>query len=334
MKDLILITTYCPDDYRENILRNLVNSLYISDFDVMIVSHTPIPLDIQKKVNLVLYDEKNEILTDWDLLNQPWFNPGNDRRIQSSYLSKKNTHLAIWRMLILANSVAKNLGYQKIHNIEYDCVISNFNEFTENSKLLNSHSCITYNKSENTVDNILFGSFISYNVKDLHSDFLILDEESIKNKIRNSLTKSPEKMAYKMYHHKGDGLVKPKSVLDQSGNKFGIVDGQIENNFIPWAVPFYDRLTNELGFVVWNTQNENGVKHQIIINGNQMYDIPFTSHNHWRMEFLCNFDSVENLLIIENNKIRENIDLKTQEEKDIFKRMSFRHKTSGEGDND
>ena len=27
MKDLILITAYCPDEHRENILRNLVNSL-------------------------------------------------------------------------------------------------------------------------------------------------------------------------------------------------------------------------------------------------------------------------------------------------------------------
>jgi hypothetical protein len=37
----------------------------------MVVSHTPIPLDIQKKVDLVIYDKKNEILTDWDMLNQP-----------------------------------------------------------------------------------------------------------------------------------------------------------------------------------------------------------------------------------------------------------------------
>ena len=92
MKDLILITAYCPDDYRENLLRNLVNSLNSYDlFDVMVISHTPIPLDIQKKVDLVIYDKKNEILTNWDMLNQPWFNPGNQRRIQSSFLSKKHT---------------------------------------------------------------------------------------------------------------------------------------------------------------------------------------------------------------------------------------------------
>jgi thiamine pyrophosphokinase len=48
-----------------------------------------------------------------------------------------------------------------------------------------------------------------------------------------------------------------------------------------------------------------------------MHDIPFTEFGHWRMEFVGDFDSIESLLIIENNKIRDNISLKTQEEKDI-----------------
>ena len=334
MKDLILITTYCPDDYRENILRNLVNSLSNSSFDIMIVSHTPIPLDIQKKVNFVWYDEKNELLTDWDLLNQPWFNPGNNRRIQSSLLSKINTHLAIWRMLILGNSIAKNLGYKKIHKIEYDCVIKDYNEFIENSKLLDTHSCVTYNKSEGTVDDILSGNYVSYTIKDLHLDFLTLDEEAIKEKIRKSSSKSPELMAKELYHHKGDGVIKPKSLLDQKGNQFGIVDvvDKIAHNFIPWAVPFYDRLTNEIGFVVWNTKNKDGVKHQIIINNEKMVNVPFTEFDCWRIELLGNLDTIENLLILENNMVRDIISLKTQEEKEIFKKMSFRHKNGGTGD--
>ena len=52
------------------------------------------------------------------------------------------------------------------------------------------------------------------------------------------------------------------------------------------------------------------------------------------MEFLGNFDLIENLLIIEDNKIRDNISLKTIEEKEIFKKMSFRHKNKGIGDYD
>ena len=112
-------------------------------FRSMIVSHTVIPTDIQKKVNYCFYDSKNEILTDWDLLNQPWFNPNNDRRIQSSFLSKKNTHLAIWRMMILGFSLSKNMGYNKVHHIEYDCEIKNDSEFDENSKFNGKHTNVT-----------------------------------------------------------------------------------------------------------------------------------------------------------------------------------------------
>ena len=334
MKDIILITAYCPDDYRENILRNLVNSLTNTSFDLMIVSHTPIPLDIQKKVDLVIYDKKNEILTDWDMLNQPWFNPGDQRRIQSSFLSKKNTHLAIWRMMILGFSTAKNLGYKKLHHIEYDCEINNIEEFTHNSNILESSDSVIYVDKRPTVDHILFGSFQSYNLSSLYHKLVSLDEEWIKKLIKQSSSKSPELMLQNILEEHGKVFYKDRNDLEKNGNKFGLIDGQVGNQFIPWGVPFYDRLTNELGFVVWNTKNEDGVKHQIIINSNKMHDVPFTPYNHWRMEFLGDFDSVESLLIIENDKIRDNISLKTQEEKDIFKNMSFRHKNEGTGDYD
>ena len=162
MKDLILITAYCPDDYREGLLRNLVTSLKSHDlFDLMIVSHTPIPLDIQKKVDFVLYDKKNEILTDWDMLNQPWFNPMNDRRIQSSFLSKKNTHLAIWRMVILGFSNAKNLGYTKVHLMEYDCEINDPSELLDNSDQLSNYNSVVYVEDKPPIQSILFGGFQS-----------------------------------------------------------------------------------------------------------------------------------------------------------------------------
>lgn len=334
MKDLILITAYCPDDYRENLLRNLITSLENKPFDVMVVSHIPIPLDIQTKVELAIYDKKNEILTNWDLLNQPWFNPMNERRIQSSFLSKKNTHLAIWRMMILGFSTAKNLGYTKLHHIEYDCEINNINELLDNSHQLNNYDSIIYVDKKPTVDSILFGSFQSYSIPTLPEKLINLDEEWIKQLIRDASSKSPELMLQKILEDSGNVLYKDRSILENNNTKFGLVDGQMDNNFIPWAVPFYDKLTNELGFVVWNTSNKNGVKHQIIINDNKMVDIPFTNFDSWRMEFLGNFDLIENLLIIEDNKIRDNISLKTIEEKEIFKKMSFRHKNKGIGDYD
>ena len=136
MKDLVMITAYCPDSKKIDKLRKLINQLYefSDEIDIMVISHSPIPIDIQDKVNLYLFDEKNELLTEWDLINQPWFNPGNDRRIQSGLLTGRNTHLTIYRMLILGLSLAKNVGYKKAHIVEYDSEISNIDELKDNGK--------------------------------------------------------------------------------------------------------------------------------------------------------------------------------------------------------
>ncbi len=137
-EDIILITAYCPDKQKIDKLRKLVNQLqkFKNKYDIMVVSHTTIPLDIQENLDLCLYDKKNELLTDWDLINQPWFSPGNGRKIQSGLLTGRNTHLAIWRMFILSFSMCKNIGYKKIHQIEYDCEIKNDLNFNDNSNLL------------------------------------------------------------------------------------------------------------------------------------------------------------------------------------------------------
>lgn len=330
MKDLILITAYCPDEYREGILRDLVNSLYDykEKYDLLIVSHTPIPLDIQKKVNYCLYDSKNEILTDWDLLNQPWFNPNDDRRIQSSFLSGKNTHLAIWRLMILGFSLSKNMGYYKLHHIEYDCQIKNIDEFDDNSKLLNDFDSVIYIDSKESVDDILFGSFQSYLLPTLDKFLINLDETKIIEMIRHSPTKSPELMLQNILESGGKVYKKNRADLELNGNKFGVIDGQVGFKFIPWAVPYYDQSDETIGFVVWNTKNENGVEHIIIINNEKIVTVPKTLMNHWRMVSLGKLNEIQTLLIIENGNIRNKFKLTTEEEIEIFKKSSFRHKES------
>ena len=319
MKDLILITAYCPDEYRENILRNLVNSFlkFKDTFDTLIVSHTPIPLDIQKKVNYCFYDSKNEILTDWDLLNQPWFNPNHERRIQSSFLSRKNTHLAIWRMMILGFSLAKNMGYNKVHHIEYDCNIENIEEFKNNSILLGEFDSVIYIDNKETVDDILFGSFQSYFLPTLDKFLINLDEVKIIEMIRQSETKSPELMLQKILEDGGKVFKKDRHSLEVNGNKFGIIDGQVGVKFIPWAVPFYDKLDDTIGFVVWNTKNQNGVEFIIILNNEKIVNVPKTLFNHWR---LVNLGKI--------GEIRTKFELTTDYEIEIFKKSSFRHKES------
>lgn len=325
MKDLILITAYCPDDNRENILRNLVTSFekYKNVFDVMIVSHTTIPVDIQKKVEYSFYDKKNEILTDWDLLNKPWFMPNGDRRIQSAFLSKKNTHLAIWRLMILGFSNAKNLGYSKVHHIEYDCEINEISEFVENSALLNENNTVIYMDIKERTSPVMFGSFQSYFIPKIHNTLIKLDEEKIKDLIRNADSKSPEGLLLSLIENSGKVIVKNRDILEEKGNKFGVVNSQAINKN-PWSLPYYDFLSEKVDFIVWNTTNENGLDYKIIVNNNRIVHIPNICYNCWHIRHLGQIEEINSIIVLENDNIRDIFYLNSDEERELFKKMSYR----------
>jgi hypothetical protein len=327
MKDLILITAYCPDDNRENILRNLVSSLdkHKDLFEVMIVSHTPVPTDIQKKVEFSFYDKKNEILTDWDLINKPWFAPGGDRIIQSAFLSKKNTHLAIWRMMILGFSNAKNLGFNKVHHIEYDCQINEISEFIENSELLDSNTGVVYMDRQERTAEIMFGSFQSYNISTIHPMLIELDEEKIKDLIRNAISKSPEGLLYNLINESGSVVVKDRNILEQKGNSFGVVNSQAINKN-PWSVPYYDHQTDNVDFICWNTTNEKGLELKIVINGSKLVYMPVVPYYYWSIVFLGKLEEIKTIVVLENDEIRDTFYLNSDEDREIFKLMSYRIK--------
>jgi len=325
MKDLIMISSYCNTKEKEEVLRNLVSQIskQKDTFDIMIVSHTVVPDDISDKCDLVFYDKKNELLYDWDLRCKPWFNPGNTRQIMSIFTGFFNTHLAIWRMLILGNSLAKNIGYNKVHHIEYDTSIIDFTELIENSKLLNAYDCVTYTKTKDTVDSILFGSYQAYRLDTLHEDLLKLNEDELKNKIRNSEDKSPEKMLQDLLHDNKKSFVKHKSLLDDNGNNFGMTHTNLSTNHTAWCLPYHDRLTNKLGFVIWNMEEGNGsINVKLIYNDDIVFNFGDVLPQHWVMRDIDDFNSAKKLVVTINDKVRDVFDFERDGES--FKQVSFR----------
>ena len=325
MKDLILISNYSETYEKQEVLRVLVNQInnYKEHFDLMIVSHTIVPEDISNKCEYVLFDKKNELIFDWDMRCRPWFNPGNTRQIMSIFTGNFNTHLAIWRMIILGNSVAKNLGYNKVHHIEYDTSINDFSELIENSKLLDNNNSVYYVKSQSTVDDILFGSYQAYRLDTLHNDLLVLDEDKIKQKIRSVEDKSPEMMLLELLRSSEKTVVKSKNKLDNNGNNFGLTHSQLSTDHTAWCLPYYDKLTNKLGFVIWNMEEQNGtINVKLIYNEDRLIDIGDVLSNHWRLMDIDDYDSARKLTVILNDKIRNTFDF--TENKDLFKEVSFR----------
>ncbi len=325
MKDLIMISSYCNTKEKEEVLRNLVSQINFHKdiFDIMIVSHTVVPNDISSKCDLVLYDKKNELLYDWDLRCKPWFNPGNTRQIMSIFTGFFNTHLAIWRMLILGNSVAKNTGYNKVHHIEYDSSINDFNELKNNSKLLDNYDCVTYTKTQSTVDPILFGTYQAYRLDTLDKDLLQLNEDNLKIKIRKSEDKSPEAMLHSLLHNNKKGFIKPKTLLDYNGNKFGLTHSDLSYNHTAWCLPYYDRLTHKLSFIIWNVEEGNGpIKVRVVYNDEQVFNFGEILPQHWVMKDIDDFNNAKKMVVILNDKIRNVFDF--EKDGESFKKVSFR----------
>lgn len=324
-KDLILITSYCDTKEKMDVLRNLVKQIseHRNTFDLMIISHTTIPEDISEKTTLSIYDSKNELLYDWNLRSTPWFDPNNERPIHSIFTGFFNTHLAIWRMIIIGNSIAKNLGYNKVHHLEYDSDIKDFSEFYDNSKLLNYKDAVVYNKIVSTVDPIIFGTFQSYNINKIHEELLNLNEEKIKKDIRDSVFKSPEKMLFDLLNHNGNVEVKNKNVLDTNGNSFGMSHNKVSNGNTAWCLPYYDMLTKKLGFVIWNVEEfSSDISVQLIYNDDRVIDLGITPHLHWRLLDIDDYSNTKKLVVILNNKIRNIFEFENYREE--FKDASYR----------
>lgn len=322
--DLILISAFCDTKEKEDVLRNLVNQINSENkFDLMIISHTVIPTDIVQKSQFTIYDKKNELLYDWDMRSKPWFNPNNDRAILSIFTGFFNTHLAIWRMIILGNSFAKNCGYKKVHHIEYDCDIKDFTEIHENSKLLDDYDCVTYTKTQSTVDNILFGTYQAYRLDNLSEKLLILNENSILNEIRESDDKSPEAMLYDLLHQGKNGFEKNKKELDKNGNKFGLSHTKILKNHTAWCLPYYDNLTQKLGFIIWNIEeNAGSIEVCLIYNDEKVINFGSVEQNHWRLLDIDDFTNAKKLIVLLNNKIRNIYDF--EKDGESFKKISYR----------
>ena len=150
MKELILIGAHCPDDERESLLNECVNSLQKcrNEYDILICSHTEIPSYITKKVDYVFYDKNNDLITDLKYLNQPWFSPIEGMTILSTYIGQNSTYLAVYRLVTAGLGFAKMFKYKKVHYIEYDTIMNDLSELYDNSKLLDEYDNVVIQKEE------------------------------------------------------------------------------------------------------------------------------------------------------------------------------------------
>lgn len=328
MKDLICITAHCPTEEKRKILSNLVRSLQPTrdQFDLLVVSHTPITFDVQENVDWVIFDKDNELLTDWKYQNQPWFSPHDGKHIQSIFFGVGNTYLTLHKQLITGYGHARTFGYEKVHFIEYDAYFEDHTEFYDNSRILDEYDAVLYTKKDQLFEiNLQFGigNFHSVKISTLSERAFRYNREEILKELEESSEKTTEKRTQVLYSENGNKIFfKDHNVISQNGNILRIIDFHKGDFEMQWAVPFYDHKTDNIDFIVWNDASEKPCNIIVIVNNNKILKFENLKKFEWSINTLGKPQEISNIKILINDKLKNNIILNEQNI-EMFKLTNF-----------
>lgn len=313
-KDLILITAYCNTTQKKETLYNFLKSIqkYRDKYDVLLASHLPIDVIYYDYFDFCYYDSDNKLLTDFDFLHTSWYR-NNDKTIWSQLVRPVNTLNSIWSLISGAMGIAKNLGYEKIHNFEYDTLIYNSYEIDENSKLLDEYDYVIYEVDSEL--HKMLGGFQSFTVNGAIDEWKLNSYTNMIKLFKGNYPKVPEKIAYDIITNNKKVYKKHESIL----KKNGIDTSKIIGVEYVWNVPFFE--DGKLKFITHNPTNK--IYNIKVIVNNKLCDIGDVLPKHWRMETLLdNFYEVKSVLVLKNDEKVLDIKFKNDYDRETFKEFN------------
>jgi hypothetical protein len=312
MEDLIFITAHCPTEEQERALERCVDSVLKCEKHVALISHTHVPIHIQKKCQFYVYDYNNEISDDYNLLGYNHFRFGN-QRIQSRFFNKYFYGFAIYRMFSIASQIAINFGYKNIHQIEYDCELLDNELVNEHSKLLEEYDSVIYTDNGKE-DGFLFGSFKSFRVSSLPDKFKNYDKDFIQEEMKITNPIQLEFLTKKLFVNSGKVLFQN----EPSKDKFKRGDRVLNRNL---HYTLYYNPSDKTLNIFYNSILNSSEDIVIIVNKTHIINLT-TKPYHWHIRTLGIFDEITHVRIDNTKKI---IYEKTfdNEFREIFKITSY-----------
>jgi hypothetical protein len=293
MKDLIFISAYCPTEEQERVLERCVNHVLECGKHIVLVSHTHVPIHIQKKCQYYVYDYNNEISDDYNLLGHQHFKFGN-HRIQSRFFNKYFYGFAIYRMFAIACQIAINFGYENIHHIEYDGQLLDKNLIDENSKHLEEYDSVIYTDNGKE-DGFLFGSFKSLKVSSLPENLKNYNKEFIDTEMRAIEPKQLEVLTKNLFINSGKVLFKD----ELSDDRFKRGDRVFHRNL---HFTLYYNASDRTLNIFYNSVKDSSEEIVVIVNKTTMFKIQ-TKPYHWHVRSLGVFDEIDHVRVDNSEKI-------------------------------
>jgi hypothetical protein len=313
MKDLIFITAYCPTEKQEQLLEKCVDSVINCGFHIALISHSHIPIHIQKKCHYYVYDYNNDISYDYDLLGHNHFIFEN-KRIQSRFFAKTFYGFAIYRMFSMVSQIAINFGYKNIHHIEYDCELLNSNLIIENNKSLEEYDSVIYTDTGDK-DGFLFGSLKSFKVSSLPEKYKNYDRDFIDSEMRKLNQTHLEFLTKKIFIESGNVLFKNEPTNEEF--KRGDYLNHRNLHFTLYYNP-EDRTLN----IFYNALDlEKSEEITVIINKEKIVKI-ITKPGFWTTRILGLFNEITHVRVDNNNKVIYEVSF-DNEFREIFKNKSY-----------
>jgi hypothetical protein len=312
MKDLIFITAHCPTEEQERALERCIDSVLKCEKHVALISHTHVPIHIQKKCQFYVYDYNNEISDDYNLLAYHNFSFDN-QKIYSRFFHKYFYGFAIYRMFSIVSQIAINFGYKNIHQIEYDCELLDNELINEHSKLLEEYDSVIYTDNGKE-DGFLFGSFKSFRVSSLPDKLKNYDKDFIESEVKKSNPNDLECLTKKLFMERGNVCF--QSIPSDDRFKKGI---NFHNRNLHHTL-YYNPLDKTLN-IFYNSIINSSEDIVIIVNKTHIINLT-TKPYHWHTRPLGIFDEITHVRIDNTNKI---IYEKTfdSEFREIFKIKSY-----------
>ena len=312
MKDLIFISAYCPTEEQEKVLERCVNHVLECGKHIVLISHTHVPIHIQKKCQYYVYDYNNEISDDYNLLGHQHFKFGN-QIIQSRFFNKYFYGFAIYRMFAIACQIAINFGYQNIHHIEYDGQLLDKNLIDENSKHLEEYDSVIYTDNGKE-DGFLFGSFKSMKVSSLPENFKNYNKEFIDTEMRVIEPKQLEVFTKNLFINSGKVLFKN----ELSDDRFKRGDRVFHRNL---HFTLYYNPTDRTLNIFYNSVKDSSEEIVVIVNKNTIFNIQ-TKPYHWHVKPLGIFDEINHVRVDDSQKVIYDKTFDSQF-KEVFKIKSY-----------
>jgi hypothetical protein len=275
-------------------LEKCVDSVLKCGNDIALISHSHIPIHIQKKCKYYFYDHLNDTSDDYNLLGFQHYIFANKTMIQSKFFQKYFYGFAIYRMFSIASQIAINFGYKNIHHIEYDCEILDKSIIDKNSELLKEYDSVIYTDNGKD-DGFLFGSFKSFKVSSLPENFKNYNRNFIQEEIRKIKPSNLESITKKLFINSGKVLFQshPSDEEIKKGENF-------YNRNLHYTL-FYNPIDLTLNIFFKSFKN---VKEEIVIMINKESVITIHAKpNYWSVKPLGIFDNINHVRIDNSEKV-------------------------------